>query len=85
MGICYSIKVFPFFLYLFLMLSLTEFDATSCTHNPMCSIKGDLSFPPEYYQSGDLVIGGLVSHLFSPGGFASFNEFPETKFTDEPA
>ncbi|KAG8140283.1 hypothetical protein E2320_002983, partial [Naja naja] len=50
----------------------------------MCSMKDYLSFPPEYYQPGDLVIGGLVSHLFSPGDFISFKEIPETKSIDKP-
>lgn len=80
MPICYSIKVLPFFLYLCLLLPLAE----SRLCSSMCSVKGDLSFPPEYYQPGDLVIGGLVSHLFSPGDFITFEELPETKSTDKP-
>ncbi|XP_066486696.1 vomeronasal type-2 receptor 26-like [Tiliqua scincoides] len=53
-------------------------------HPPMCSVNDPIHIQHQYYQPGDVVIGGITSQLFSPS-FAplQFNEDPKRIFMIE--
>ncbi|XP_062992791.1 vomeronasal type-2 receptor 26-like [Elgaria multicarinata webbii] len=52
-------------------------------HTSMCSKRDPLNIPHEYYQPGDLSIGGITSQLFALFEPMSFVADPKTKLMDE--
>nr|XP_056720422.1 vomeronasal type-2 receptor 26-like [Euleptes europaea] len=50
----------------------------------MCSMSHPFHIPYEYYQEGDLIVGGMTSQLFVYFEALSFAEHPKTKLTGEP-
>lgn len=48
-----------------------------------CDRRYPLHIPYEYYQAGDLIIGGMASQLIAMFEPMSFVEHPDTKLIDE--
>lgn len=46
----------------------------------MCNFRDPLQIPHEYYQPGDLIIGGIVSQLSSNLASILFNENPKLAY-----
>lgn len=51
---------------------------TVCKHTTSCTISYMLRIPHEYYWPGDLIIGGLTSHLFVALDKEDFSEMLAT-------
>lgn len=64
---------------LLLLLLLTECKA----HLSMCDRRYPLHIPHEYYQAGDLIIGGMASQLLAMFEPIFFDQHPDTKFIEE--
>lgn len=60
-----------------LLLLLLLLPQTECKeHGVMCSMDDPLQIPHEYYQPGDLIIGGIISQLTALPGPVLFNQPP---------
>ncbi|XP_061446534.1 vomeronasal type-2 receptor 26-like [Rhineura floridana] len=58
---------------------------TDCKKNPaVCTMNDLLQVQYQYYQPGDLIIGGITSHLVSFYEGADFNTYPKPKSDTEP-
>ncbi|XP_034992716.1 vomeronasal type-2 receptor 26-like [Zootoca vivipara] len=53
-------------------------------HTVLCSRTNPVDIPHEWYEEGDLVIGGIVSHIFYVFPKLSFKEHPSRVFIDIP-
>nr|XP_056720324.1 vomeronasal type-2 receptor 26-like [Euleptes europaea] len=68
-----------FLLLLLLCHSACKTQTTSCT-----SPEDLFPIQHEFYQPGDLIIGGMTSHIYIFHNAPSFNEIPTQKLTNEP-
>ncbi|XP_034992714.1 vomeronasal type-2 receptor 26-like [Zootoca vivipara] len=53
-------------------------------HTVLCSRTNPVDIPHEWYEEGDLVIGGIASHIFYVFPKLSFKEHPSQVFIDTP-
>ncbi|XP_054832641.1 vomeronasal type-2 receptor 26-like [Eublepharis macularius] len=67
------------------LLVLLLLPQTDCKMNPVvCNVDDPLQMRYQYYQPGDLIIGGITSQFLSISDLISFTEHPKTKLADEP-
>ncbi|XP_062992801.1 vomeronasal type-2 receptor 26-like [Elgaria multicarinata webbii] len=83
LGLRRSLEMSVFFLLLLLSLWLLTLAESKANHI-MCNMNDPLPLVHEYYQPGDLAIGGILSQLFSIADLLSFMEDPKIKPLDEP-
>lgn len=58
-------------------------EVASEAHTFMCSMIDPIQKPHEYYQAGDVTIGGMTSQLFSFVETLSFERHPKSSLIDE--
>ncbi|XP_033024387.1 vomeronasal type-2 receptor 26-like [Lacerta agilis] len=67
-----------------LMLTLTFLpQIESKSHPATCSANDPLQIPHEYYEQGDLIIGGISSQFFSFFNTITFDEHPNAMFVGD--
>lgn len=79
-GCAFAMAPLSFPLQLLLLLLLPQ---TSRMTPSTCATSDQLQMQYQYYQSGDLVVGGITSQLFSLADAVSFKEHPKTKLVQE--
>lgn len=72
----------PFFL-LLLILDLQLLLTKCMTQAVMCSITDPSQFSYKYHESGDLIIGAIVSQFACIFDDIAFSEHPKTKLFNE--
>ncbi|XP_066486031.1 vomeronasal type-2 receptor 26-like [Tiliqua scincoides] len=72
------------FLFWQMLIVGLQFPPVECKAQPvMCTITDPSQFPYKYHQSGDLIIGAIVSQFGCLFDGLSFNEHPKTNLIDE--
>nr|XP_028560266.1 vomeronasal type-2 receptor 26-like [Podarcis muralis] len=59
------------------------FPIESKAHPPTCSVNNPLQIPHEYYEQGDLIIGGISSQFFSFFNTITFDVHPNAMFVGD--
>ncbi|XP_054850315.1 vomeronasal type-2 receptor 26-like [Eublepharis macularius] len=67
------------------VLVLLLLPQTECKRSPViCTMNDPLQTQFQYYQPGDLIVGGITSQYLSMSEPVTFEEYPKTKIVDEP-
>ncbi|CAI5791732.1 Hypothetical predicted protein [Podarcis lilfordi] len=72
------------FLLLILLFLWLQVPPTECKEDSEgCTMTDPFQFPYQYYQRGDLIIGGIVNAFGCTSEEIDLHDHPNTKFTDE--
>ncbi|XP_077774162.1 vomeronasal type-2 receptor 26-like [Podarcis muralis] len=69
---------------LLLLLLLLLPNMVPKVHTVVCSRNNPVHIPHEWYEQGDLIIGGIVSHIHYVFPSISFHQHPSHDFIDNP-